>query len=72
MTRCPTARLSESAARVARALIAVVVAVTVAASCGSSEPKTQVLGETEEMGVSDAVVLLDPICVTNTPTFEPC
>ncbi|HUP72025.1 MAG TPA: hypothetical protein VM282_03160 [Acidimicrobiales bacterium] len=65
MSPIPTAGL-------VRALIALVVAVTFTAGCGSSEPKTQVLGEQEEQGASDEVVLLDPVCITNTPTLEPC
>jgi hypothetical protein len=72
MSPCPTAQMSESVARVVRALFALVVAATLTAGCGSSEPKTQVLGEQEQKDASDAVVLLDPICVTNTPTQEPC
>jgi uncharacterized lipoprotein len=72
MSLCPTAHTSESVARVVRALMALVVAVALSAGCGSSEPKTQVLGEQEQIGASEEVVLLDPICVTNTPTQRPC
>ena len=73
MSPYPTAHPSGVAARPLRALVALVVALTFAsAGCGSSEPKTQVLGEQENQGAADEVVLLEAVCITNTPTREPC
>ena len=44
-------------------------------SCGSSEPKTEVRGVVEVVDMKDAsseVELIEPLCITNTPTHEPC
>ena len=41
-------------------------------SCGSSEPKTEVRGVVEAKDASSEVELIEPLCITNTPTHEPC
>ena len=41
-------------------------------SCGSSEPRTEVRGVVEAKDASNEVELIEPLCITNTPTHEPC
>lgn len=71
MSPCPTAHPWSVVAKFVR--FVVFVALTFASvGCASSQPKTQVLGEQEQKTTSEGVVLLDAVCITNTPTREPC
>ena len=75
MSPCSTARRSEKAAFGFRGLLALLAAVIVTSvGCGSSDSKTQVLGEQEQQAGAEVEVveLLDAVCITNTPTQEPC
>jgi len=68
----PVARPASAVIRTGRALIIIVLALSFGASCGSSQPKTEVLGVVEPEGASTDVGLIEAQCVTNTPTHEPC
>ena len=72
-----TIALSPRAAiRIRRVLIAVTLALSfTSVSCGSPESKTEVRGVVEVVAANDAsseVGLIEPICITNTPTQKPC
>ena len=62
--------------RTRRVLITLMLALSFTSmSCGSSEPETEVRGVVEVVEVKDAsseVELIEPLCITNTPTHEPC
>ena len=65
-----------AATRTRRVLISLTLSLLVTSvSCGSSEPKTEVRGVVEVVEAKDAsseVELIEPLCITNTPTHEPC
>ena len=42
------------------------------ASCGSSDSKTEVRGVVEVKDAPSEVELIEPVCITNTPTHAPC
>ena len=72
-----TIALSPRAAiRTRRVLIALMLALSfTSVSCGSSEPKTEVRGAVEVVEAKDAsseVELIEPLCITNSPTHQPC
>ena len=72
MSPCPAPPLSGNRTR-HRWLAALVAAVlSISAGCGSSAPKTQVLGQQEQREAAIDVELLDAVCITNTPTHAPC
>ena len=54
------------------ALIAIALAALATAGCAHPEPKTEVLGVVQTEGNSTDVGLIDPVCITNTPTHDPC
>ena len=59
--------------RTRRVLITLTLALSfTSVSCGSSEPKTEVRGVVEVKDASSEVELIEPLCITNTPTYEPC
>ena len=74
MSRAPSAHRSRPIARRARALILLLLALSLtSASCGSSEPQTKVLGEVEsQTEAASDVQLIDAVCITNTPTRALC
>jgi hypothetical protein len=59
--------------RTRRVLITLTLSLLVTSvSCGSSEPKIEVRGVVEAKDGSSEVELIEPLCITNTPTHEPC
>ena len=40
--------------------------------CGSSQPTTEVRGVVEVKDTSSEVELIEPLCITNTPTYAHC
>ena len=74
MSRATSAHRSRPTARRPRALILLLLALSLtSASCGSSEPPTKVLGEVESQSeAASDVQLIDAVCITNTPTRAPC
>ena len=62
-----------TAPRPVRVLIKLLLALSLTSvACGSSEPKTTVMGEVEVNGGSEAVQLIEAVCIRNTPAQEPC
>lgn len=53
-------------------VIAMLALAFTSASCAASPPKTEVLGVVEVDGATSEVGLIEAVCITNTPTREPC
>ena len=76
MSPATIALKSRAVTRTRRAFITLTLSLSfTSVSCGSSEPKTEVRGVVEVVDMKDAsseVELIEPLCITNTPTHEPC
>lgn len=68
----PVTHPARAAIRARRLFVIIVLSMSFAANCGSSQPKTEVLGVVEPGGASIDVELIEALCITNTPTHEPC